>query len=830
MRETMAKKTFWQLTLGLIAFMMVWTATSFAVEFNMRADTTTVTMLDGTTIVMWGFALEQPAGDGIVKIPGPILEVPSGDSTLTIRLTNNLPVPVSIVIPGQSDPLNPTWIDPDTGAVVSTGSRPAGNYTARVRSLTTETSGLGGVGTYTWNNFRPGTYLYHSGTQSQVQVQMGLYGGLKKNAGAGVAYAGVPFDNEVILFYSEIDPGLHAAVAGGTYGTAPYTSTLNYVPKYFLVNGQPFPQASPIVDHPISPNERVLIRFLNAGLKTHVPTLQGTNDMSVVAEDGNLLPYPKQQYSVLLPAGKTQDAILQPSAATYAPIYDRMLALTSGGVSPGGMMLHLKVLSPTQYTLTIDKGGTGTGAVTVSSLPFGIDCGLDCVETYNPDTTLALLAAPSPDSFFINWSGGLKSAANPGVATMDGTKGVTAIFMNTPPGAATLISPAEAITDTTPTYTWNGVLGATDYYLWVNDSTGAKVQQRYTAAEAGCIDYLDTCSATPAIQLAGGAATWWIQARNPLGDGPWNTGMSFTLLPPAATTLVSPTGEITDPTPTYTWNAVLDSTWYRLWVNDVSGNRVQTWYAAADAGCPDGTGTCSVTPTMEVVGASQWWVQTYSNAGFGSWSTPLSFTAPIPTVPSAATLVSPTGAIADTTPAYTWNAVSGATWYQLWVNDSSGNRIQTWYAAADAGCPDGTGTCSVTPTTEAVGPCQWWVQTYNRAGFGPWSTPLSFTAPIPTVPSAATLVSPTGAIADTTPTYTWDAVSDATWYHLWVNDSTGNKINQWYAATVAGCPDGTGTCSVTPTTAVMGASQWWIQTYNAAGYGLWSAPMDFTVP
>jgi hypothetical protein len=97
--------------------------------------------------------------------------------------------------------------------------------------------------------------------------------------------------------------------------------------------------------------------------------------------------------------------------------------------------------------------------------------------------------------------------------------------------------------------------------------------------------------------------------------------------------------------------------------------------------------------------------------------------------PGAATLMSPSGQINDTTPTYNWNAVSGATWYQLYVNDSTGKKkIQQWYKASEVGCASGAGTCSVTPTTEVMGSCKWWVQTYGSVGFGPWSLPgMTFT-------------------------------------------------------------------------------------------------------
>jgi Zn-dependent metalloprotease len=298
---------------------------------------------------------------------------------------------------------------------------------------------------------------------------------------------------------------------------------------------------------------------------------------------------------------------------------------------------------------------------------------------------------------------------------------------------------------------------------------------------------------------------------------------------PGKAALMSPSGAIGTNTPTYTWNAVPNAEWYQIWVGGSSGTKVDRWYTRGEAGCASGTGTCSVTPTTEVIGLNQWWVRTYNTVGLGPWSGPSWFTAPS-SPPIAATQVSPTGVWSDSTPTYTWNAVSNATWYSLYVNDATGNKINQWYTREEAGCASGIGNCAVTPTTEVRGSSQWWVRTYNAAGLGPWSVGMSFTAPSPTVPpGAATQVSPNGGWSDSTPTYTWNAVSTATWYSLYVNDSGGNKINQWYAAADAGCADGAGTCSVTPTTMVLGTYNWYIRTYNSGGVGPWSSGKSFTV-
>jgi hypothetical protein len=54
--------------------------------------------------------------------------------------------------------------------------------------------------------------------------------------------------------------------------------------------------------------------------------------------------------------------------------------------------------------------------------------------------------------------------------------------------------------------------------------------------------------------------------------------------------------------------------------------------------------------------------------------------------------------------------------------------IKKWYTAEDAGCGAGTGTCSLTPTTELfLGSARWWIQTWNDEGKGPWSSAMPFT-------------------------------------------------------------------------------------------------------
>ncbi len=392
------------------------------------------------------------------------------------------------------------------------------------------------------------------------------------------------------------------------------------------------------------------------------------------------------------------------------------------------------------------------------------------------------------------------------------------------PGTASLRAPAATIAFLQPAFVWDASPddGTTDpatwYYLWLNGPSGKVLGQWYEAA-AVCSG--GSCTVTPTITLENGTSyTWWVQTWNGAGTGPWSTAMSFTPYPVGVAGLLSPGGAIgANYTPLYKWNVVSGATWYYLWVSGPSGKVLNQWYEAS-AIC--NSTTCSVTPSVTLGGGQHsWWVQTWNSAGFGPWSSGMSFT----TTPlGAATLVTPNGNISTNyNPTYKWNVVPGATWYYLWVNGPSRNLIQQWYQAS-AIC--NSTTCSITPAvTLGGGDHTWWVQTWNAAGLGPWSSGMNFTT---TPLGAATLVSPGGSITNHKPTYTWNAVPGATYYYLWVNGPSGNVIQQWYTSAQANCT--ASTCSVTPaTTLASGDHTWWIQTWNSAGTGPWSSAKNFTV-
>ena len=337
-----------------------------SVTYTLRVGMDNLVMPDNAVIPVWKIA--DVGVDNVLRFPGPTLVGTVGDN-LVITLVNGLPADntpigtgngISIVIPGLGMPtdaagtlLGPVFVTP----VVDNVSLPP-----RAVSFTQMAPANNGTMTYRFALSKPGTFLYQSGADPSVQVQMGIYGALiVRPAGfPGQAYdnAATAFDNEVVLLYSAIDPFLHHAVADNTFGTdnaSPTTgqvlrSTFAYEPKYFLINGKTYQnQLDPLVQHhdplPIGPTggNGTLLRFLNADLQAHAPSFLDTY-VSVIGEDGNPVPFARVHHTVLLPPGKTMDVLLVPTApARKIPLIDRRLFVNNNGVYPGGYLTFLGV-------------------------------------------------------------------------------------------------------------------------------------------------------------------------------------------------------------------------------------------------------------------------------------------------------------------------------------------------------------------------------------------------------------------------------------------------------------------------------------------------------
>jgi hypothetical protein len=189
--------------------------------------------------------------------------------------------------------------------------------------------------------------------------------------------------------------------------------------------------------------------------------------------------------------------------------------------------------------------------------------------------------------------------------------------------------------------------------------------------------------------------------------------------------------------PTITMSSPLTSatvgTGYSLSLQATGGTTPYSWSVVSGSfptGLNLGTGTGLISGTPAVANTFNFRIRVAgSDALYSEEDFSLTIN-PADGPPGAATLIMPTGSIATNTPTYTWNAVPGATCYNLSVNDSTGNRVRKWYTAEEVDCPIGIGTCSVTPaTTLNPGAAQWWILTVNNSGTGPLSSPMSFTVP-----------------------------------------------------------------------------------------------------
>jgi hypothetical protein len=441
---------------------------------------------------------------------------------------------------------SPTHATQDvTWPIAATGPQntppPQGN---RVQSFSTPVA-PGATAALCWGSgcatptpaLRPGTYLIESGTHPSIQGPMGLYGILVVTTApagttAGCAYPGatagtcaVSYNAEIPLLLSEIDPvqnnavntavnaaafsetlvwsGLPGGCGNPSYvpsATTPacYPPAVNYKPLYYLFNGVAFNNKTSATSAsaslfaplpstastPISGN--VLVRFVNAGLRMHVPSIVGSLTTPVVvptgttatavagfgliAEDGNPLPgVTRVQSEVFMAAGKTYDVMINAPAAGGAalPVFDRELSLSANAVGrDGGMLAYLSVNGaalPTGataafaavkanndiynsviagQTLTVSDPGKGLiandigvyGVKVVGTVPTGLTLNLDGTFTYT--------GAPTTFTYCGNGtnSGAACATVTLGAAPVEAANGITCAGSTFPSTVATTLS------------------------------------------------------------------------------------------------------------------------------------------------------------------------------------------------------------------------------------------------------------------------------------------------------------------------------------------------------------------------------------------------------
>lgn len=247
--------------------------------FDLTASQGVITAGDGNTITVWGFGVSG----GTVQYPGPTLILNQGDA-VTINLTNQLPVNVSMVFPGMD-------------AVTSIGGVPG--------LIAQEAAAGGGTVSYSFVASRPGTFYYQSGTQPELQTEMGLLGAIiVRPAGFDpvsnrTAY-GPPetaYDYEYLFLITEMDHRIHELVEDGRMAEVDNTA---WFPYYWFINGRNAPDtmapafAEWLPTQPynalprVHPGERMLFRVIGGGRDAH-PFHHHGNNSTLIARDAHLL-------------------------------------------------------------------------------------------------------------------------------------------------------------------------------------------------------------------------------------------------------------------------------------------------------------------------------------------------------------------------------------------------------------------------------------------------------------------------------------------------------------------------------------------------------------
>ena len=313
--------------------------------FNLTAQPAYLTQPDGQAIYSWGYgcsATAAPSGFApaaitttacnTMQVPGPTLIVTEGQ-TVTVNLANGLPTSAgntSILFPGFQ--------------VTTTGG---------VAGLLTQEAAPGGSVTYSFTAGSPGTRSYYSGTQSDLQIEMGMYGAIivlpasvpaactsglhasnltaegawgEKDfrlAASAYDHAGSCYDREYLFQFSEIDPRIHTTALAqvtalgncppGAAGCSLEVPTEPYHPAYFMINGRSMPDdmdpnyASEYPHQPyngnphLHPGEQVLLRIIGQGRWQH-PFHEHANHVRILARDGNLILSATDQNSLAGPA------------------------------------------------------------------------------------------------------------------------------------------------------------------------------------------------------------------------------------------------------------------------------------------------------------------------------------------------------------------------------------------------------------------------------------------------------------------------------------------------------------------------------------------------
>ncbi len=199
----------------------------------------------------------------------------------------------------------------------------------------------------------------------------------------------------------------------------------------------------------------------------------------------------------------------------------------------------------------------------------------------------------------------------------------------------------------------------------------------------------------------------------------------------------SPSGNITEHTPVFSWSATTNATHYRIGHESTDDDSLWQSYifTASEAGCDMNSDTCQynqINDNFPIGDEKVWWVKAMVNNEWKDWSNPIIFTVVNDTSGGdidAPVQIAPSGTIGSLNPEFSWNRVANAINYK--IGHETIEPAEAWsetiFSAADAHCDTG-GTCTgqVSPSVNGS-ENSWWVKAQNSDGeWSDWSAGLNF--------------------------------------------------------------------------------------------------------
>ncbi len=309
--------------------------------------------------------------------------------------------------------------------------------------------------------------------------------------------------------------------------------------------------------------------------------------------------------------------------------------------------------------------------------------------------------------------------------------------------------------DTTPTFMWTAVAGATGYQLQIATDTA------FTAPAPGYPVPLGAVTTyTPTTVLGNGTYFWRILRNDETPVDIVHRTLTITPPLPLAPTLVSPVANVqmNDQPPVFSWSAVAGAANYEFQVDNTSNFSTTLEFSMT-------TPLTAQAPTSLAAGVYYWRVRAINSFNAPSpFSAVRSFTVDL-TDPAAFNLNLPTdvGTVSTARPMFSWSASSGANRYNLKVDDDTDFSTDL---VLDVTVMTTSFTIPTTNPALAQGLYHWQVIALDAASNDRISATRAFTVFIGTVPANGIFTT------DTTPTFNWMAVSGATSYTLEVDDDT----------------------------------------------------------